>query len=617
MADRRIGGAHLFGNRPNEPSCMPILAMIKERQAANEERLREEARRQEAEKRELANHLIAFRQQTLAPQFEEEAPQDLSRSVSPVQPIATVVPQHQQHPQYHQQQHFHQQQQKQQQFAKSKEHQLEDIQQAYFLSMAEIDISPVFIQELQVLHSKPQESNLTKQGFAEHIFRIASQFRQFARQHEHFRALSRADQDALLSHNSALFVFYILARYLGASQGEEQLQWLLDVNMPQNYSNTKPQKVSLAALDDRLGLFADSEGREKDAIYAQVADCTDRVMETGITLRYSGLVANLLLFNTDVGEPLENATKVHAKFIGAIDLLKHAHQQLYAELQVEPLLQMIEHLQTFGRIFNANVNWQQEQQQEEQQETWLPFVRVNLPHTKEEERFVSSTLGWYEHAFASNPADKGLMGLYLERTFSGRIPAELAGQGYRFFGDRMRDILHGIPEFQDLAATDRQALETSANCHTALALVLARLEACSSGWEQTRVLFGCPEDNSLWENMLAGVVSPAEIRRTNLIDENALSGRYTQGELDLLYKLVDQLKLFVSDDVTLKLLTAVLLLQGAPEGSGLLRVRSTHLAFLERRLAYLEGGRVRGDATATWIVDTLRELSVLTCKLEL
>ena len=138
--------------------------------------------------------------------------------------------------------------------AAGKDEAIERIQQSYLLSMAHVDITPRFVENLYLFHTS-ERSNLSKEDFGEHIFRIANHFKEFAIMEPTYQQLSRVDQMRLLSRNTALYVHYIIARYMNAGSGEEQLRWILDVNVPRITPAGELRKVGFLEFNDRLGLL--------------------------------------------------------------------------------------------------------------------------------------------------------------------------------------------------------------------------------------------------------------------------------------------------------------------------------------------------------------------------
>ena len=80
------------------------------------------------------------------------------------------------------------------------------------------------------------ESSVWAEGHAQYILNVIGQlqqlFHRFAARNQLFKSLSSGDQDLLLRNNDSLYVQYILARYLAADSGMEQIAWLLGPNMP-------------------------------------------------------------------------------------------------------------------------------------------------------------------------------------------------------------------------------------------------------------------------------------------------------------------------------------------------------------------------------------------------
>lgn len=458
---------------------------------------------------------------------------------------------------------------------------VDSMQQIYFLAMAQIHISPKFIQDLVEFHSS-ENSNLSKFDFGEHIFRIGTHFKQFAHNQRHFKALGRADQLSLLEKNTSLFVLYILAQYFGAHTGEEQLQWLLDVNMPQNYSNSKPQQISFPVFNKRLGIFKSPVFFDKSVNDCDFDAHAKKVAEVGITLRFSGIVANLILFNNGAQMHLDDRPSIQRQFDEALDLLRHAHQQIDSDISVHDILFMIRNLDHLQGVFNTNADWQTECGSDCCPN--LPYIDLKLPYTKEEEIWVEQQVSWFQEAFVSMPIAKELIQDFFSYTFHNTIPPRIIKEGYQFFSDRMSRSMHLHQEFAELTPQQKKDL-WHCNSMNAMAICFARLEACDHGYGQAKILFGgLTDENSIKQKIMAFAL-PHLIKKCSVRQVNKSLPVLNSEEVEQYCEVVERMKKVLLDDLAFKLILIIVLFQGDfAKDSPIARKRDAYTKFLERRL---------------------------------
>ncbi|TRY80570.1 hypothetical protein TCAL_16754 [Tigriopus californicus] len=463
---------------------------------------------------------------------------------------------------------------------KSMDELVDSMQQIYFLAMAQIHISPKFIQDLVEFHSS-ENSNLSKFDFGEHIFRIGTHFKQFAHNQKHFKALGRADQLSLLEKNTSLFVLYILAQYFGAFTGEEQLQWLLDVNMPQNYSNSKPQQISFPVFNKRLGIFKPSVF-DKSVSDSDFDVHAQKIAKVGITLRFSGIVANLILFNNGTQMHLDHRPSIQKQFDEALDLLRHAHQQIDSHISLQDILSMIRNLDHLQGVFNTNADWQTECGSDSCPN--LPYIDLKLPYTKEEESWVEQQVSWFQEAFVSMPIAKELIQDFFSYTFHNTIPPRIIKEGYQFFSDRMSRSMHLHQEFVELTPQQKKDL-WRCNSMNAMAICFARLEACDHGYGQAKILFGgLADENSIKQRIMAFAL-PHLIKKCSVRQVNKSMPVLNSEEVEQYCAVVERMKKVLLDDLAFKLILIIVLFQGDfAKDSPLARKRDAYTKFLERRL---------------------------------
>ena len=113
----------------------------------------------------------------------------------------------------------------------------------------------------------------SKEELDGYLTRVAKTFFTFSFQMECFSDISKSRQREMLMEKSPLFVQYVFARYLTASDGQEQLQWL-GLKPAMNTNGMNLEKVSLNRLDESLCLFQDDvKKRRYEEQLARFSDC--------------------------------------------------------------------------------------------------------------------------------------------------------------------------------------------------------------------------------------------------------------------------------------------------------------------------------------------------------
>ena len=131
---------------------------------------------------------------------------------------------------------------------------VQQIVDCFDLTSNQMGLTSSFKKELIDYH----EGNwvLPKESLFNYINDLGNQFKHFALLHKEFLSLPKGDQRKLLQRNTPLYIQYILARYITANSGEEQICWLLGKNALEDYEAIEDlQKKTLKRLNQHLNLF--------------------------------------------------------------------------------------------------------------------------------------------------------------------------------------------------------------------------------------------------------------------------------------------------------------------------------------------------------------------------
>ena len=365
--------------------------------------------------------------------------------------------------------------------------------------MAQNEPNPQFVTDLLQFHSDIN-AKLDKNNFIVHIRGLEKQFRYFAEQSETFMKLSSSDREALLTRNTNLFIHYVLASYINCTSGEEQLEWILDDNVPRNYSSQSySRRIDFEIFMDILQIFKDD-----CACANEYSESGQIVANSDLMCQCNGLVANLLLYNADLQMELEGHTSVHANFIEALELLKLSHKEYGRPIETEPILTMVSKLEKMSELFQRCVD-----------------MKTNLsPSTSNQCIYRGPDLYWFRCGWSDMPMPSDLMREFSAFSVGMPVSDMFMPLLTRLFGERFRCMLRYMPEFQTLPE-ESQLVLWSRNTFSFVSLSLAKYESCRDGMEQFRFLAGSfRNDDDAWKRMIPNF-DLRNLKRCGLAETNA------------------------------------------------------------------------------------------------
>lgn len=448
--------------------------------------------------------------------------------------------------------------------SETNEDKMEMINQRYLLALAQTFTPPKFIENLQEFHSDFKTDQLSSMDFTAHLFRLATLFKTFAESQPSFKKLDLLDQRHLLERNTTLFVMYMFGRYLGSRTGEEQLQWLLDENMPTNLSGAKPNLVGFTEFNHRLRFFNDNASTGQ---YSNFEECIRDMAATKLDYHCTGLVANLLLFNTDANT---ESTAISANFIEALELVKLSHQQVDIAISFEPVLRMVKQLRWMQDMFDQRISFASEVR--------LPFLGVRLPYTPEEEVWVSKELRWLQEPWEQVNQSKDLITSLVNYCLGADTAKELCPRIIQSFLERMRAVVVEQPEFKAVPVSVQNRL-WSQNCLACLALCLARLLAAPGACQQLQLLSA---DAALDTIVATGV----DLMRLKPLTLAGLSQKLSPAETAEFQEMVTSLGELLADEDNFRLMISAQLLFNGDDDALVQQGHHAYVQLLQRRLEF-------------------------------
>lgn len=167
---------------------------------------------------------------------------------------------------------------------------VDEILKYFMLTLAEVKFEDASCNQLSQFHQK-KACTFPWDFLISHLNAYAAQLRRFAQQITDFQLLPCGDE--LLDAATNMYMHYILAKYLTATSGSEQLYWLFDGHLEEVFNwpeNGEVQTLSQAAAFAFLAQRLDPASLD---VYIKCIKC--------ITMRdfpkaCNGLVANFLLY---------------------------------------------------------------------------------------------------------------------------------------------------------------------------------------------------------------------------------------------------------------------------------------------------------------------------------
>ena len=378
-------------------------------------------------------------------------------------------------------------------------HKIEQVRQLYYMAMCQISWEPEYIECMHNLYKDEEDLASaplpTREHLSSHIFKVTKQFRAFALSLPTFRQLSRHDQNLLLYNNSAAFFAYTLMRCMGSETGEEQLDWMLGMNQPQNLSMKRLRRISFEEFNDKVMLVSKNV-MEQEA--ENIQKTVHSISEVGILREHTCLVAQLLLFKNLNSLDIHERSIVQANFIEALELLKQAHQTKGIDVPIGSILKMIDGLHT---MVEGMANWNLGL--EEEPLPHIPFLKLTLPVTAAEEQWMQHDLLWMQDVSQEVPLTLDLaskvvaLGSDHESSPSDEDETILLPEIMALFRQRVCKMAQAHPDLADIGAEEQRRL-LDANSTTCLGIMLAELIAAPSLLAQMEVLVGCRSSSSTY-----------------------------------------------------------------------------------------------------------------------
>jgi len=425
--------------------------------------------------------------------------------------------------------------------------------------------------------------HLASSDLAELISHFVKTIATFAKSVPCFEPLSPADKIKVCSQSASIYIQYILAMYLTSRTGLEQLQWLIDVQVPLEAMRNQTQ-LEIVTVDKFLSPFiADPELR------SVFGSCVGKIHKSfGHSILQKGLIANLILHSQEYHlDTPSRASKDNRDLERAIELVVNAGQIAHLFGSLKPIYNkpsqefditvFVGILKKMDNIFSAcqlqrseTVNCNQGMVDASRMTTPTDMILSRLHtdklrhtpmgYTFSDLDFIDRHYKLFKNGYAQVPVVPRLIEMYNNFTNSGirETDKNCLPLGLRLFMERFRYLFHTMSDAFGISREEQGAL-WSRNCVYAVGLHILKMEAAESGNQQLSLLLGKIENSEFSKNVYHKDFRIMELDKVE-------AGRLTKDELDKYFHDINKTKDFVKDGMSFMLISMIVLLH-SPDNS--------------------------------------------------
>ncbi len=399
------------------------------------------------------------------------------------------------------------------------------LKQAYVCwenAIAMTSLRPNFEQALCDFHcGRCSSQSLSRQLLQGHLENFVGRvFKEFAARQPDFALVlpSANDRAALLSRNAPLMAQYVLARYLGADSGLEQVNWML-LGRRSAPPPTPLRRTNLSAFSrafDDLFFNRDSLESYEDCVRLVVTRRFNNTTSTAQPIPFycNCLVALTCLFSAKgvtAGLSADGAEVAQRQLEYVYAAADATRRQGFQPLSGEDLVRLVDVLETMCVIFNkGRVSTAPE----------CEAATVATLYSDHDEEWIQSRLGVIRDTYDTVPFGEEIVREYvlynLEVPFSRRFMPGIAA----VWAERYRAVFRNHPEFGALRDAQQSAL-CAASAFDAVALTIVRQESCATGNQQVEASFGGDDKALLASYTSTPFLAGATLKKISIKDVNS------------------------------------------------------------------------------------------------
>lgn len=359
-------------------------------------------------------------------------------------------------------------------------------QQASF----QVELDANFVNDVIASHKKSKVMKRT--GFFNHLRHLSKIYQIVALNNCNFLQLTKTDQRKLLARNSALFIQFVLAKYLCTKKGAEQIQWFLGYNCPPKLpSKLKP--LSYRRFNRHVKLF-----HNQDDYITYKSLMNETVDKSGecIGLDFLGLWCHVTLFQYDATMRFDEPTKVHY----FCERIMSEGEDIMANYQID-FPQTIVNCEALARFFADTVSWSLEPTSDMDDESSntssasssLSTTCLTLAYSREEDLWLTNQLKMYDRTWSSVNIGESVLKECMYFALSGDpLSKRFLTVASGIVNEKLKLVVKVHPEFNSIGQAAQQRL-WKMNLLKGFAMIAPWMEHYTSILDQ--LLFaGSPDD---------------------------------------------------------------------------------------------------------------------------
>jgi len=417
-----------------------------------------------------------------------------------------------------------------------------------------------------------------------------------------------------LKNNVPLYIQYVLAKYFSASNGLEQLTWLLEGHVPIESVDEVQRltRLSLSEYNNSLTMFMTSEETQ---LYS--THCQNIGLFCPFPQHCNGLVANLLLFHTNdtLSENLREPKRISCIYSEAKNLVRAGFERLDQALEVNASQNIGPLIHTLHKMKSIFGNWKL---QTEEGVRMKPPYQLAISYTDAEEGWLKNRLGQFESAYLSVNFTAEYLNSLIDLLSNGTtVREDFLKMWMSASAEKTLRILKMHPEFNSLKGKDQDCLWRQ-NFRFGLAIIAARLEGHKTGKEQLKSILGHFDPNyNAWEADFNQQTDLNSLKAVYLIDTKLNRGRLDQESVDLCNNTLRDLTPILKNKENYQLFMILSLLNpeeisNMHDFAEITRVRQFYLKLFQRKMystgySYIDYSRFRNALNKVKIFASLLE----------
>lgn len=430
---------------------------------------------------------------------------------------------------------------------------------------------------------------LEREDFFNYLLSLSRVYFQMSQRHREFLALSLDDQRRLLSRNTALFIQFVLAKYLTSSNVLTQISWLTLYPAYAIQLPPRSKKLSHKRLNKQLKLFHTKYD------YKVFRDLCKSVAECPLKVQDLGLWCLMTFFQSDTNVEYDDPDRIQALCEEEV-----YRCQEWLRIDFDSTIVTCEDMAIF---FAEHVKWTLPSVSAEKR--GLKSKYLTVPYTREEESWLNFQLDKFNRVWSSVNLGENIINASVKFSMGNPLPAAIVKSFASVTINRYWLLLKSHPAVQKLKVTQRELLWKS-NYMLVATLALVRMELSQDGIEQIAV--SCSQaDKDYLSVLMKQNGADYQHQKVSLLTPNVEDTEFVKAMKKEYLRLVGNVGQFAQNATMFRMFSIILLFSGSP------LVSQTHREYISAvRRMYNRMKTGCGDSVVRKLTSAVNDIKKLT-----